>query len=317
MQEGHEVPQAAGEGSAAGQPKGAEPQPSERGVGEGGESLLGLGEPGGSGALHEAGLGGGKSADAEAEIVSAEDGDGEPDSPAPANPGRKVSETGHSDRRALTDAQIVRALELCNYDFTLAGKVLGTTGERLRIRAKKSAKLAALLDRTPGAPPAPTDMVYRKPPAEPPVIAENTALGEQLLKVNREILRNGLEKAGIQKSTIEKLRAFDGFAPNAGEFLISALDLTHRSMVFLSVHLLEEAQRIKTDYLDDETLEHEYKIQWQSAYNDIVEQIGKCYDRTLTGTQAMAKMIGTDQPDKKKKKPGFKELKRVEPTKNG
>jgi hypothetical protein len=137
------------------------------------------------------------------------------------------------------------------------------------------------------------------------------------LEFAQPILRDGLEKAGIQKSTIEKLRAFDGFAPNAGEFLISALDLTHRSMVFLSVHLLEEAQRIKTDYLDDETLEHEYKIQWQSAYNDIVEQIGKCYDRTLTGTQAMAKMIGTDQPDKKKKKPGFKELKRVEPAKNG
>jgi hypothetical protein len=91
--------------------------------------------------------------------------------------------------------------------------------------------------------------------------------------------------------------------------------MSHRMMIYLTVSLLQEAERIKSDYLDNPALSDEFKIQWQCAYNDIVEQVGKAYDRTLVGTQAMAKLIGQDKGDAKEKKAGFKPLKRVE--KNG
>jgi hypothetical protein len=183
------------------------------------------------------------------------------------------------------------------------------------LRVNGSQQLTALFQTEPIVPTVVSTVVRGRP--EIPEVSDDSELGEQMIKANRELLRNGLEKAGIKSTTIEKLRQFDDFAHNAGEFLIAALDLSHRSMVYLTVHLLEEAERIKTDYLDDAMLDDEYKIQWQQAYIDIVEQVGKCFDRTLIGTQAMAKLLGTDKGDTGKKKPGFRPLKRVEKAKNG
>lgn len=127
---------------------------------------------------------------------------------------------------------------------------------------------------------------------------------------NRDLMRNGLRKAGISQDTLNKLEIFEGFADNAGQFLVASLDMTHRMMVYQTVKLLERAEYIEKTYLNDVTLDDEVKIQWQSAYTDIIEQVGKAYDRTLVGTQAMAKLLGTKDGDeeKGKTKPGFKPL---------
>lgn len=139
------------------------------------------------------------------------------------------------------------------------------------------------------------------------------SLGEQIIRQNRQILRDGLASAGIQPKTIDKLKAFDGFATSAGDFLLASLDLSHRSMVYLMVTLIELADQIKTEYLDTtKTVDPEVRLGWQDAYTDIVDQVGRCYDRTLVGTQAMARMLGTDKENKKARKPAFKALRRVE-----
>ena len=140
------------------------------------------------------------------------------------------------------------------------------------------------------------------------------SMGEQIIRMNREILRDGLSRAGIKPETIEKLKAFDGFATSAGDFLLASLDLSHRSMVYLMVTLLEQADLIKKDYLsaNGKIIDEETRLGWQDAYTDIVDQVGRCYDRTLVGTQAMARMLGTDKGDKKARKPGLKALRRIE-----
>lgn len=200
---------------------------------------------------------------------------------------------------------------MTNFDYALAAEVLGIAEEAVRQRVNGSQQLSALFN-TEVVTPTDDSVINRERP-DIPVVEDTSLLGEQFIKLNRELLRDGLALAGIKPTTIDKLKVFDGFAVSAGDFLVASLDLTHRSMIYLSVALLEEADRIKTDYLDDATLDDEYKIQWQSAYTDIVEQIGKCYDRTLMGTQAMAKLLGTEQPGKEKReKPGFRPLKRAE-----
>lgn len=156
-------------------------------------------------------------------------------------------------------------------------------------------------------PPVPTESSTLN--RTPPIPISHELLAKATKTANR-LLSDGLLKAGIKASTIEKLQVLEDLAPSSGEFLIASLDLTHKMMVLQGTRLFEEAERIKTDYLDDPCLDDEYKIKWQSAYNDICEQLGKCYDRTLTGTQALARILGTEK-DTKRKKPGFTPLKRV------
>ncbi|MCW5549987.1 MAG: hypothetical protein KIT44_13570 [Opitutaceae bacterium] len=132
------------------------------------------------------------------------------------------------------------------------------------------------------------------------------------MRQNRELLRGGLQKAGISDDTLNKLKIFDEFAVHSGEFLVASLDLTHRMMVYNTVALFERAEYIKKNYLENELLDDEIKVQWQECYNEICDIIGKGYDRTLNGTQAMARMIGGgDDGKKKKRKPKFGALRKA------
>jgi hypothetical protein len=184
----------------------------------------------------------------------------------------------------------------------------------LRLRVSGSQQLSALFAKLP-QPPTEATVVTRN--TLPEAVVTDEAMGEAVMVQNRILMRSGLLKAGIKASTIESLKVLEEMAPNAGMFLVASLDLTHRMMVLQGVRLFEEAERIKTDYLDDATLDDEIKIQWQGMYNDICDQIGKCFDRTLIGTQAMAKMLGTDEDGGKKKKPAFRPLKRAEKVARG
>lgn len=176
-------------------------------------------------------------------------------------------------------------------------------------------KQAAVFDHA--RPLTPTDVIVPKP--LPPALNEDMAptadeklMAEQIIRQNRELMRAGLRKAGISERTIETLATIESMAPNAGEFLVASVDLTHRMMVLQTVRLFEEAQNIKERYLDDMTLDITTKIEWQRAYNEITDMLGRSYDRTLTGTQAMAKLLGTEKEgERKKPRPGFRPLRRV------
>ena len=211
----------------------------------------------------------------------------------------------------------MRALELAGYDYNVAAMALAMDVSSLRQRVKgmsEAEKSFTLIE--PDIPTRISTMMRERDENIPTPLEES--LGEQIIRMNRQILRDGLSRAGIKPATIEKLKAFDGFASSAGDFLLASLDLSHRSMVYLMVTLLEQADQIKKDYLDTSSdgsgriIDEETRLGWQDAYTDIVDQVGRCYDRTLVGTQAMARMLGTDKGDKKAKKPGFKALRRVE-----
>lgn len=166
-------------------------------------------------------------------------------------------------------------------------------------------------------PPTDAQVAIRK---EAPAKVQDNVLADIISAQDREILRGGLEKSGIRPGTIEKLRSFDGFAENSGKFLAGSLDLTHRMMIFQVVSLFELAEQIKAKYLENDTLSHGIKIEWQKAYNEIAELISKAYDRTLTGTQVMVNIMRQQKDDdgegKKKRKPAFK-VKMAEPNDAG
>lgn len=160
------------------------------------------------------------------------------------------------------------------------------------------------------------EAAVRKPADMGLIPREDAELAELIRKQEFDLMREGLKKAGIKEETLQKLSVLDGLAPNSGRFLVASLDLSHKMMVYSNIQLMEQADFIKTKYLEDETLGMEYKIEWQKAFNEICDILGKGYDRTLAGTQAMAKiMAGQEDKEGKggKRKPGFSPLKRATP----
>lgn len=178
---------------------------------------------------------------------------------------------------------------------------------RRRLATASNRKLRAVhLRGTPEAP-TDTDVITR---TGTPVEVEPSKLADQIRKQDAILLREGLQKAGVRQDTLEKLEILKGLSDNAGRWLVSSLDLSHRMMIFLNIQLLERAMDIKSTYLEDETLEDEYKIEWQKAYNEIVDVIRKSYEATLSGTQAMARIMGNGKrEDDGKAVPGFQPIK--------
>lgn len=229
--------------------------------------------------------------------------------------GAEVPESGNVKRSKpcrITPQDCGRALGLAKGDFQLAAAALGISENALRQRVSKNTQLRALYQASDVAPPHEGVTLERDtPPPQTLTAMEN----EHLLKTNRQIMRNGLAAAGISGKVVDKLQVFENFAPNSGEYLVAALDMSHRMMLFQNVALFERAEWIKENILDkagtpgeDETFSPLILIEWQRVYNEICELIGKGYDRTLNGTQALAKIVGTASEGgekKKKKKFGF------------
>lgn len=137
---------------------------------------------------------------------------------------------------------------------------------------------------------------------------DDTELAEIVKLQDRELMRKGLRDTGIKEETLQKLRSFDGLAVSASKFLACSLDLTHRMMIYQTVALFERAEHIKKHYLEDEALDHEIRVEWQKAYNEIAELIAKSYDRTLTGTQVLVNIMRGKKADEGsgvKRKPAF------------
>lgn len=153
---------------------------------------------------------------------------------------------------------------------------------------------------------APTETSTIARGALPEIIVADSTLADQMRKQEYDLMRGGLKKAGLKESTLEKLDAINGIATNAGKFLVSALDLSHKMVVYTTAQLLEQMEEIKSQYLDDVTLRHEYKIEWQKCYNELADLVGRGFDRTLAGTQAMAKIMAAQKEKTKgRKKAGF------------
>lgn len=143
---------------------------------------------------------------------------------------------------------------------------------------------------------------------------EDNELRRNLMTQNIDILADGLERNGISPKTAAKLKGLGQIEKSAAKFLVGSLDMMHRMVVYNGANLLEMSENIKEKYLDTNVpMSVKERLQWQRMYNQITDQIGKNYDRVLSGTTAMVKLTAPKGGDgNKKAKPGFRPLKKKE-----
>ena len=125
--------------------------------------------------------------------------------------------------------------------------------------------------------------------AQAPLVGD-AAMAEVVQIQDEELIIHGLKKVGIDDAMITKLRNISALGPTAGRFMASSLALTHKLMVVQTIELKQEADYIREHYLRDANLSAEEKSYWQKCYNEIADLIGKGFDRTLAGTQALIAM---------------------------
>lgn len=207
---------------------------------------------------------------------------------------------------AVSDDDMIRALRESDGHIPLAAEALGVTKGAVEARIGRNPKIAAAAGKE--IPLGQTEIETRRPLLnESDRRVGDAIIGDVIAAQEADLIRDGLKKAGIKDSTIEKLRTLSGLNVTGGRFLVASLDLAHRMTVYQSVALLEEAEHIKETYLHNEELTQEERYNWQRAYNEIAELIGKTFDRTLAGTQAMVAMMGGNKGGKKEK-PGPRPL---------
>lgn len=227
-----------------------------------------------------------------------------------------VSVAGRPAKRRITDRELEIALKVSGGNIAVAALALETDKSSLTKRVKRTPHLYALHgERTSGeeiTPPTPGTTLLRSPD-EIPVAPSDPQLGTMVIQTEK-LIRDGLEKIGVPATTIARLKAFDGLAVGAGAFLAQSLQDTHQIYYVNLLKLDEMAADIKRRYLDPgatEGLADLERMFWQRAYNEIVDQLGKGYDRMLSGTQAMVAMMKAqrDRQDGNgkmpKSKPGF------------
>jgi hypothetical protein len=233
--------------------------------------------------------------------------------PAAEPDGHEVhAATGDQQRRRApqrhtTEDETARALKLAEGDHRVAAQILGITVTKLKVRISSNPKLRTVWLKAKDLEPlTEDDALSRK--KDKSLKPTNQLLAQIIQQEDREMIHTGLLKSGVSQEMIDRLKIFDGFGTNSGNFLIASLDIAHKQMFVQNIELQQQAFNIKKDYLDNATLQSREKIEWQRAFNEIADILGKNYERTLAGVQAMVKMMPKDKVDDVKKKPAFKPL---------
>lgn len=140
---------------------------------------------------------------------------------------------------------------------------------------------------------------------------EDSILARSLLTQNLDLLADGLERAGIKGETVAKLKRLGQIEKSAAGFLVASLDMMHRSVVYSGIEMMERAEEIRKTYLDPAVpMTAKDRQGWQRQYNQLMDMLGKSYDRTLHGTEVMVKLTKPKEDGPKKNaKPGFQPLK--------
>lgn len=189
--------------------------------------------------------------------------------------------------------------------MTQVARVLNLNHKTVRERVARIPELVALYsNRTEDAivPPAPTEAVtLLRSPDQLPVPIMAADLG-QMVQVTEKLLGGGLEKLGVPAATIAKLRNLSELRIDAGAMLAVSLQDTHQLYYLQLLALQARADEIKALYLSEDkernpdgtekpTIDPMARMFWQRAHTEIVEQLGKGYDRMMAGTQAMVAML--------------------------
>ena len=190
--------------------------------------------------------------------------------------------------------------------IALASEALNVSESSLRKRIASDKQLKSLyITESPKSPvPDEIEAMVRQPkPAE-----NNEKLADAIKSMNNQLLNEGLRQAGISDETCKKLELFSKMDDNGWRMLIGGLDLMHRMLLYQAAALFQEAERCRSDELEDDGIEWEQRVAAQKHYNDICKTLINTYDRVLSGTLASVKMAESTTP-KKKAKPGYAPLK--------
>jgi hypothetical protein len=207
--------------------------------------------------------------------------------------------------RAISDEQVgaeMKKSDMCRHK---ASEALGITKNHLDRIIGKSDKLSALYTpgKVGGVLPRPVDLLTRneEKPTESEVVAAIKPQGEYI---------KGLKKLGFSDETIGSIRAFEKFEKHTGLLMVEALKGYLSLNIQQNMQLYEVSQELKKE-LDESQMDPEMKLQYIKSLVNVSSEIGKGYDRSLSGINIMLKMHG-DEQSKSKKKAGFQPLKNLQ-----
>ncbi len=169
----------------------------------------------------------------------------------------------------------------------------------VRTRVMKIPELAALYgQRADNAdlPTPPTEGgTMLRSPADLVVPIASADLGQMVRVTEKLLAPEGLARLGVPAATLAKLRDLRALNIDFGGFLAVSLQDTHQLYYLQLLGLQARADEIKTLYLsegkkDCTACTPMERMFWQRAHTEIIEQLGKGWDRMMAGTQAMVAM---------------------------
>jgi len=208
--------------------------------------------------------------------------------------------------KAISDEMVGSAMKKAKMNKPKAADILGITTTHLHRIIGKSDKLRALYTETQvgGSIPKEVDLLTRspdKPLTEPEVVASIKPQGEYI---------KGLKNLGLSDDTISSITAFEKFEKHTGLLMVEALKGYLSLNIQQNMQLYEVSQELKQQ-LDESEMDPEMKLQFIKSLVSVSAEIGKGYDRSLSGINIMLKMHNEEQ-SKTKKKAGFQPLKNLQ-----
>ena len=207
---------------------------------------------------------------------------------------------------SIPNELIMEVMGQVDESIPVAAEALNVSEGSLRKRISTDRQLRALyIKESPDELPLPdkVETMLREPRSQ----GGDKKLADAMQKMNSKLLNEGLRQAGISEETCRKLELFSRMDENGWRMLIGGLDLMHRMLLYQAAALFQEAERCRSDELDNNDIDWDQRVTAQKHYNEICKTLISTYDRVLNGTLASVKMAETTTP-KKKKKPGFAPL---------
>jgi hypothetical protein len=208
--------------------------------------------------------------------------------------------------KKFSDEEVGSVMKKAKMSKPKAAEMLGVTLNHFHRIISRSDKLKALYNPTQVGDPIPdkVELLTRsedKPLTESEAVAAIEPQGEYI---------KGLKKLGLKDDTIKSIQAFEKFEKHTGLLMVEALKGYQSLNIQQNMQLYEVSQKLKKE-LDTTDMDPEMKLQYIRSLTQVSSEIGKGYDRTLTGINIMLKMHNEEQ-SKSKKKAGFQPLKNLQ-----
>jgi hypothetical protein len=208
--------------------------------------------------------------------------------------------------KKFSDEEVGASMKKAKMSKPKAAEILGVTLNHFNRIISRSDKLKALYNPTQVGDPIP-DKVELLTRSEDRPLTESEAVAA--IEPQGEYLK-ALKGLGLKAETIKSIRAFEKFEKHTGLLMVEALKGYQSLNIQQNMQLYEVSQRLKEE-LETTEMDPEMKLQYIRSLTQVSSEIGKGYDRTLTGINIMLKMHNEEQ-SKSKKKTGFQPLKNLQ-----